>query len=343
MSQILTSIKQSDFIAYDPSFLNIIGPSAQIEKIQSFSPSSQNVHEAPIYTSSTNELLYSDTSLTGILFAINIDTHAVREIHTSPPLQNVNGGTLHPTDGKIYVATNGGPVRGIYSVNITTGQAEVILNNYRGRHFNSPNDLIFDSQFNLYFTDPTYGYQHKWSGVQEPELPNAIYKFNTQTKAVTALSNALIGMPNGLALSADEKTLYVADSSSTSMQLASQRAVFAFGIKEGGLLGAPRLVYQLESGWPDGLRVTRSGLLVVAVSGAADIVDPEAGKLIGKVNTPDDVIFNVEPARGKGVWLLTGKKHIYKVTMREGPVDAAVRRRDLLKPVRDTLAFFGGT
>lgn len=241
---------------------------------------------------------------------------------TDPPLQNVNGGTYHR--GKVYVATNGGAVRGIYEVNITTGQAKPNVNNYRGRHLNSPNDLIFDSRSNMYFTDPTYGIAQNWPGVQAPELPNAIYRFDPRTKALQALSNSAILMPNGLALSADEKTLYVADSNSSCLGLASQRAVFAFDIRQGGLLDSPRLVYQVESGWPDGLRVTENGLLVVAVAGGVDVVDPNTGALLGKIHTPDDIIFNLEPARGKGVWLLTGEKHIYKATIAEGPVQSWV-------------------
>lgn len=332
-------IKRADFISLDDTFFDVIGSEAKLEKIQSFPPDQHHVHEAPVYLPDTNELLYSDTSLAGTLHAINIDSHKVsrtqeqrlilrtddfqvRKITTDPPLANVNGGTYHR--GSVYVATNGGPVRGIFEVNVTTGRAETIVNNYRGRHLNSPNDLIFDSRSNLYFTDPTYGYDQSWPNVQPPELPNAIYRYDPRTKALQALSNSAILMPNGLALSADEKTLYVADSSSSSMELASQRAVFAFDIRQGDLLDSPRLVYQVESGWPDGLRVTESGLLIVGVAGGADIVDPNTGMLLGKINTPDDIVFNLEPARGKGVWLLTGKKNIYKVTMKEGPVKSWV-------------------
>ncbi|KAK4505439.1 hypothetical protein PRZ48_003402 [Zasmidium cellare] len=313
-------IKNADFISFDDAFLDVLGVDAKLERIQSFPQGQWHVHEAPVYLPETNELLYSDTSLAGLLYAINIDTHEVRKIPSDPPLQNVNGGTYHR--GKVYVATNGGSVRGIFELNVTTGRTEAMVNNYRGRHLNSPNDLIFDSRSNMYFTDPTYGIAQNWPGVQAPELPNAIYRFDPRTKALQALSSSALVMPNGLALSADEKTLYVADSNSSHLEPASQRAVFAFDIRQGGLLDHPRLIYQVESGWPDGLRVTESGLLVIAVAGGADIIDPNTGTLLGRINTPGDIIFNLEPARGKGVWLLTGQKHIYKATIKEGPVQS---------------------
>lgn len=242
----------------------------------------------------------------------------MRKVETSPPLHNVNGATYR--DGKIYLATNGGSVRGLYELNITTGIAIPILNNYRGRHLNSPNDLILDSQSNIYFTDPPYGYVSQWPGVQEPELPSAIYHLNTKTKALTALSNSVLQMPNGLALSNDEHTLYVADSNSSYLSPTSVRNVWAFDVQgQDTILTNPRMIYQAESGWPDGIRVSRNGYLFISAAGGVDVVEPSTGLLLGKIKTLDDIIYNLEPASGaaEGVWLLTGGKAIYKVTMAE--------------------------
>lgn len=174
----------------------------------------------------------------------------------------------------------------------------------------------------------------KWPGVQAPELPKAIYHFNPKTGAVITLSNSVVAMPNGLALSKDESILYVADSASTPPSggdLGTQRNVWAFDYK-GTVLSNPRVIYQAESGWPDGIRVTAGGYLMIAVAGGVDVIDPSSGVYLGKINTPDDIIFNLEPARGKaeGVWLLTGNKHIYKVTMSEGPSETIAARASQL-------------
>ncbi|KAK4894780.1 hypothetical protein LTR27_007168 [Elasticomyces elasticus] len=345
LTDILSTIKQADFIAWDQSFLDIIGTSAKLERIQSFPDDENHVHEAPVYLSETNELLFSDTHVTGWLWAINIDTHETRKIHTNPALEHVNGGTYH--NGYAYLATNGGSTRGLFRVNVTSGHAECILNNYRGRHLlnskavcdteagshnesslpiwlstGSPNDLIFDSNSNILFTDPPYGW-HNW-GVEDPELPTAVYQFNTKTGALRALTNSVVLTPNGLALSPDESVLYVADSNSSlnsASHLGSARNVWAFDYSY-SMLSNPRLVYQVESGWPDGLRVTQGGLLMVAVAGGVDVVDPSNGLLLGKINTSGDIIFNLEPVIGKGggLWMLTGKRHTYKVTIATGGV-----------------------
>ncbi|RMY93135.1 hypothetical protein D0861_02101 [Hortaea werneckii] len=267
----LAKLADTSFIAWDERFLDVIGSDARVETIQTFeSPEDTHVHEAPVYVAETNELVFSDTSQIGWLWAVDIDSH---ESEVSSP----------------------------------------------------PNDLIFDSLGNIFFTDPTYGRASQWPGVQDPQLPNSIYHFDTDTKTLRTLSNSPLLFPNGLALSVDEKTLYVADSNSSFSSPASVRNVWAFDVEQkGAILSNPRLVYQAESGWPDGVRVSRSGLLFVAVAGGVDVVAPATGLLLGKINVPGDIVFNLEPASGErdGVWLLTGSKAIYKVTIAEG------RKRD---------------
>ncbi|KAJ6108858.1 hypothetical protein N7512_008695 [Penicillium capsulatum] len=318
----LAQIKSSDYVAWDASFFNVIGPDAKVKRIQSFVGQPPRVHEAPAYVPETNELFFSDTSVTGWLWAIDVDTHQTRKIETSPPLHNVNGARYHK--GRVYATTNGGSARGIWAIDPKDGTATQVLNNFRGRHFNSPNDLIFDSNSNIWFTDPLYGWWQRFSNEQPPELPSGIYFFNTKSKATVAVSNSVVTTPNGLALSPDESTFYVADSNSTagrptSHHPASLRNVWAFDVN-GSLLSNPRLIHQTESGWPDGLQVTRNGYLLVAVLGGVDIIDPSTGLLLGKVNAPDDIIFNLErgPLRnGYRMWLLTGQDYIYKALIRE--------------------------
>lgn len=247
-------------------------------------------------------------------------------------MTNVNGGTRH--GDRIYFTTNGSPTPGVWNCSLPTTRdqsgdddgAEVIrcmpvVNNYRLVHFNSPNDLIFTSNQHILFTDPTYGWAQFWPGVGPPELPTAIYHFNTTSRALIPLSSHEIAEPNGLALSRDEKTLYVADSNSTSGRPPvfwprSVRNVYAFDFDVGvPRLSNPRLVHVVDTGSPDGLRVTQRGLLLVAGKGSVDVVDVDrGGVLLGKINVGDDVVYNLESVGSDGVWMLTGNKAVYKVS-----------------------------
>jgi len=80
----------------------------------------------------------------------------------------------------------------------------------RGKRFNSPNDVVFKSNGDFYFTDPPYGLL---KGNDDPakELPfNGVYRVSKG--GVVTLLTKEISFPNGLAFSPDEKTLYVASS-----------------------------------------------------------------------------------------------------------------------------------
>lgn len=184
---------------------------------------------------------------------------------------------------------------------------------------------------------PVYGWVQQWPNVGEPELPNAVYHFNVKTKALTAMSNMVVQMPNGLALSVDGSTLFVADSNSSLKAPTSVRNVIAFDYSH-SMLRNPRLVYQAEDGWPDGIRVSQNGFLFIAVANGVDVVNPNTGLLLGKINTPDDIIYNLEPASARpGVWLFTGGKKIYKVTLAEpGKAELGCHR------LKNALAQYGG-
>ncbi len=74
----MKQIKAADFIAFDSEFLGVIGPDAKLDTIHTFTgDEADHVHEAPIWLPDSNELLFSDTTAIGWLYAINIDTHAV--------------------------------------------------------------------------------------------------------------------------------------------------------------------------------------------------------------------------------------------------------------------------
>jgi gluconolactonase len=88
-----------------------------------------------------------------------------------------------------------------------------IADRYDGKRFNSPNDLCFDSKGNLYFTDPPYGLP---KNMEDPtkELPyQGVYRVSPDGKVT--LLNKDVTRPNGIALSPDERTLYVASSDPT--------------------------------------------------------------------------------------------------------------------------------
>ena len=112
-----------------------------------------------------------------------------------------------------------------------TSTFTTLADKYMGKRFNSPNDGVFKSNGDLYFTDPPYGLL-KLNDDPAKELDfNGVYRLSAADGTVTLLTKEMT-FPNGIALSPDEKTLYVANSD-------PKKAIWmAFPVKEDGTLGA---------------------------------------------------------------------------------------------------------
>ncbi len=138
------------------------------------------------------------------------------------------------------------------------GTFETIVDRYMGKRFNSPNDLVYARNGDLYFTDPPYGLP---KGVNDPakELDfQGVYRLSA--KGELTLLTKEMSRPNGIGLSPDEKTLYVANSDPA-------RAVWmAFPLREDGSLGPGKVIHDATAevkagkpGLPDGLKVDQKG------------------------------------------------------------------------------------
>lgn len=163
------------------------------------------------------------------------------------------------------------------------GQFETLADKYEGKRFNSPNDLVYDKASNLYFTDPPYGLKDTFKSAQR-ELPfTGVYRLGTDGK-VTLLTKEMTA-PNGIALSPDEKTLYVANSD-------PEKAIWmAFELKDGGTsIANGRVLFDStpqfkagKKGLPDGLKVAADGTLFATGPGGVLLLTPD-GKHLGTID-----------------------------------------------------------
>ena len=160
-----------------------------------------------------------------------------------------------------------------------------LADKYDGKRFNSPNDSVFMKNGDLYFTDPPYGLPLK-NDDPKKELPfNGVYRL-AKDGTVTLLTKEMT-YPNGIALSPDEKTLYVANSDP---KLAIWKA---FPVKPDGTLGegkvffdATNLVGPANKGLPDGMKVDSSGNIFATGPGGVFIFSSE-GKHLGTIETDE--------------------------------------------------------
>jgi gluconolactonase len=162
------------------------------------------------------------------------------------------------------------------------GGKRTLVDNYMGKRLNSPNDLVYKSNGDLYFTDPPYGLPKHWEDPRRELDFCGVYRLSKDGK-LTLLTKELT-RPNGLAFSPDEKTLYVAQSD-------PERAIWmAYPVKTDGTLGKGRVFADVTpmvgkmKGLPDGMKVDRRGNLFATGPGGVHVFSPD-GKRLGRIDT----------------------------------------------------------
>ncbi len=188
-------------------------------------------------------------------------------------------------------------------------RAKTLAYEFEGLKFGRPNDLVLSSKGVVYFTD---------SGVNGPPKADApavakpaVYRIDTQAQLTRLLSD--IERPNGIQLSPDEKTLYVANTLG--------EYVLAYEIKSDGSLG-PRQNFARLQGWrktengyssgADGLAVDAAGRLFVATSAGVEVFSPH-GAPQGIINVPKNPQNIAFAGKNKDILYVVGRGAVYRI------------------------------
>ena len=174
------------------------------------------------------------------------------------------------------------------SITERDGTVKTLVGFYQDKPLNSPNDVIVKSDGSVWFTDPSYGCLQF---PQECYLPNNVYCFDPQTQELIVVTEE-ITMPNGIAFSPDEKTLYVIDSAAIQAPHTyypiHPHAIYAFDVVGSGRkIANKRLFASVSPGFPDGMRLDQDGNIYVGALDGVQVFDPN-GKLIGKILLPKE-------------------------------------------------------
>ena len=158
-----------------------------------------------------------------------------------------------------------------------------LADRYEGKRLNSPNDLVYKSNGDLYFTDPPYGLPKTFDDPTKELDFNGVYRLSKDGK-LTLLTKELRA-PNGLAFSPDEKTLYVANSD-------PNHAIWMkYDVKADGTIGNGRAFSDVTAqvkghpGLPDGMKIDKAGNLFATGPGGIYVFSPD-GTLLGMIEFP---------------------------------------------------------
>ncbi|MBC8352985.1 MAG: SMP-30/gluconolactonase/LRE family protein [Planctomycetes bacterium] len=185
-------------------------------------------------------------------------------------------------------ADDGG--RGIARWNVETGERTTIVDRYRGMKFNAPNDICLDKFGRIYFTDPRY------VGDEPRELPSrAVYRVETDGSVDIVTEN--VHKPNGIAISPDATTLYLAEHDNGTDKIdpdapapkQGAMRIYAFNLDDKGTVRDRRTIVEFgEKKGCDGMCVDTKGNIYLTVRDACRpgvlIVNPR-GKEVGFIPT----------------------------------------------------------
>lgn len=186
------------------------------------------------------------------------------------------------------------------------GAMTVLTDRYRGKRYNTPNDLTLDSKGRIYFSDPRYGDSTGMEIFEDTKPVEGVYRVDPDGK-VTRVIGRELERPNGLLVSPDDRYLYVADN--TNNVAGGARKLYRFELRKDGTvdLDHPKLLHDWGNGrGPDGLKQDQKGRLYVAAGlnkpnppfepardkkGGIYVLSPE-GKLLTFLAVPRDEVTN---------------------------------------------------
>lgn len=270
----------------DPALDRLIAPDARIEILAE----GYEWTEGPVWVRDGGYLLFSDV-LTNTI-------HRWKEGEGARPYLTPSGytgsvprggetgsnGLVLDKDGRLVLAQHGDRRVARMDAPLASPAPKftTLAGDYQGARFNSPNDLVFKSNGDLYFTDPAYGMEKQWEDPRREMDYAGVFRRSADGK-VTLLTRDMT-RPNGLAFSPDERLLYVAQSD-------PDAALWrVFDVKADGSIGNSRVFLDVTSqvktrtGLPDGFKLDTEGNLFATGPGGVLVISPQ-GKQLGTIRT----------------------------------------------------------
>ena len=210
-----------------------------------------------------------------------------------------SNGLIRGDGNTILLADHGN--RAIARLDLATRAKTLLATHFQGKRFNSPNDLVRASDGSIYFTDPPYGLEGLDTSPHK-ELPfNGVYRL-LPSGAVELVDKGLT-FPNGVALSPDGRTLYVAVSDP------NRAHTYSYSPDESGRATGRRLLADLTEaarsglpGLPDGMAVDVRGNLYATGPGGVHVFSPN-GVRLGRIDTGTAVANCAFGEDGKSLFL----------------------------------------
>ena len=253
--------------------------------------------EGPLWIESLNSLLFTQVASNKVFkwnendgLSVYLDPSGYTGIVPAEPdgLVGSNGMVLN-SNGDLILAQHGDRrVAKLIDWDNETPEFETLAGRYNDKLFNSPNDLVYADNGDLYFTDPPYGFGlEKLLTSELKEQPvNGVYKLTKSGEVVLLVEDILL--PNGIAISNDNKTLYV-NSSDVEYPIITKFDITENGLENREIFFDGTELIKSSEGWFDGLKVHSSGNIFSTGPGGVLILTPE-GKHLATIGTTSNAL-----------------------------------------------------
>lgn len=258
----------------DPTFDKLISPDAKVEVLAT----GFNWSEGPVWKD--GQILFSDVPENTVFGWKEGDTEAKNVLKPSGSLDGSgqgSNGLAVDAKGNLILCQHG--ERRIARLE-KDGSFTSLADKFEGKSFNSPNDIVIAKNGAMFFTDPPYGMK---KGTQ-PDAPyHGIYRLDEGGKVSLIIDDIL--WPNGIALSPDEKTLYIAVSDKDNNRVMAYDLQADGNVKNGRVFFNAQVLKSAErKGGCDGMKVDSAGNIWTTGPGGVLVINPE-GKHIGSILT----------------------------------------------------------
>ena len=268
--------------SFDPALDALLDANADIEILSS----NHDWTEGPIWVKEGGYLLFSDIPRNQILkwepgntVSVFMEPSGYTGAEPFTGRQPGSNGLTLDAEGRLAMCCHGDRLLKRIEKD---GSETVLATHFDGKRLNSPNDLIYHSNGDLYFTDPPYGLPGGYDNPDREMDWCGVFRLS-QDGTVTLITKD-IHAPNGIAFSPDERTLYVSQSNReaanwTALDLTADDIAASATI----FYDSTDLVGKMK-GVPDGMTVDVQGNLWVTGPGGVMIISPER-KLLGRIAT----------------------------------------------------------
>ncbi|GAB3636251.1 SMP-30/gluconolactonase/LRE family protein [Hymenobacter arcticus] len=276
-------------VRHSPALDQLVAPGAQLEVISS----GHNHVEGPLWVPDSSMLLFSDTP-GRIIYRwraadgkrsnfLEYSGYTGRMPYGKEPGSN---GLALDGRGNLLLCEHGDRRLASLPLGQQSGKRTVV-DNFQGKRFNSPNDVIVAPDGALYFSDPPFGLP-KQAADPLRELPyTGVFRRGPEGQLTAEITD--VPFANGLALSPDGRTLYVSNADSL------RPLILAYEVGKNGKLTKPRPFFDMTSlprlrfkEVPDGLKVDQAGNVYAAGFGGLLIISPQ-GQLLGTIDPGEPV------------------------------------------------------